>query len=273
MAKSNKLTASNSTAAAVKAVKSLKPGNKAAEQLQNEVIETLERKVVGIPTEAEKTKARAKAAAKPRGGKPGSAMGNQSAQYAEGELTGKPAAKAAPRVSPDKITECKNATSGDYVVVTAGGRSLPIARSKFTGQLSKIAVVGGSMKAVEAYIAEHVPQAQLARGLSGKDAPQSALAAAESRKGKAAPAPEPTKTGKTAKNAATKEAKAERKSAKVGDDQKLTHVAPNPKKAGTSTYLRYEAAYKVGRTVAEVLKHTTRADIDWDVKRGFIKLG
>lgn len=197
--------------------------------------------ITGVPTEAKKAAVRALGAAKPRGGKPGSAMGNQSAQYAEGELTntgesvvakaiaaqkdsggmaGKSAAKitrtkarevqaaAAPaKPGKDVITECKDATGGEYVVVTAGGKSLPIKRSAYIGQLTKIAVVGGSMKAVEEYIKQHKPEAKLANGLSGKDAPQSAMAAAASRKAAAEPAA-PVKTGKTAKVKAQKEAKA-----------------------------------------------------------------
>jgi len=94
------------------------------------------------------------------------------------------APKAAPAKAarPDVIKEVKSAVGGDHVVVSAGaGQSEIIRHGAFKGQLTKLAVVGGSLKAVREFIKTHKPEAKLATGLNGKNAPQSAQAAADSR--------------------------------------------------------------------------------------------
>lgn len=122
---------------------------------------------------ADKT-APAKSAA--RGPKQGSARANQTAGYAKGELT-------KPKVNPDNITSVKGTSDGTgYTAVTAAsGKTEMVKDNRMTGQLRKLAVVGASFKAVQEYLKANKPEAKLARGLDGKTAPQSAMAAAASR--------------------------------------------------------------------------------------------
>jgi hypothetical protein len=57
-----------------------------------------------------------------------------------------------------------------------------------------------------------------------------------------------------------------------GDGQWVVAVRPNPKKPGSDTHARY-AHWVVGRTVRECLAAgLTRADLAWDVTRGFVTL-
>lgn len=57
------------------------------------------------------------------------------------------------------------------------------------------------------------------------------------------------------------------------DDAIIEYVAPCPKKAGSQTASRYNAAYAVGRTIAEAKKlGATAGDLLWDLPRGFIRL-
>lgn len=53
----------------------------------------------------------------------------------------------------------------------------------------------------------------------------------------------------------------------------LTHVAPNPKKPGSSTHGRW-ANYVVGESLGAARRRgTTAADIRWDLARGLIRVG
>lgn len=57
------------------------------------------------------------------------------------------------------------------------------------------------------------------------------------------------------------------------DQHVVRSVAPNPKKAGSATYDRYKH-WEVGVTVAECMRRgLTRADVSWDVERGFVVVG
>lgn len=199
-----------------------------------------------------------------RGPKAGSAMSNQSAR--EDTSAKKPAPA---KINPDTITGLANQRSGPPTTIVETkkadgtlGKCVAIPQSQFIGELTKLAKVGGSLKAVEAYIKAHKPEAKLANGVTGRDAPHASKAVSDA-------------VGGAAKPKAVAAAKPEKKApaAKVEDGKKLTFVAPNPKKPGTATYDRYAQAYKVGKTITEVLRATTRADIDWDVKRGFITFG
>jgi len=54
-------------------------------------------------------------------------------------------------------------------------------------------------------------------------------------------------------------------------EQKLTEVAPNPKRAGCAAHARY-AKYEVGKTFTELLAAgLTRPDFAYDLSHGFIK--
>lgn len=80
-------------------------------------------------------------------------------------------------------------------------------------------------------------------------------------------------TEKPAKAPRPARSPAPRGPAKRGSDPRVvTHVAPNPKKAGSASHARFEL-YKVGMTVDEfVAAGGTIADVKWDSERGFIKL-
>lgn len=54
--------------------------------------------------------------------------------------------------------------------------------------------------------------------------------------------------------------------------RRIAYVAPNPKKPRTASYDRF-SQYREGMTLAEALSAgLTRADLSWDVERGFIRL-
>lgn len=132
------------------------------------------KKISGTKTVAEQAKALKNA----KGPKPGQARSNQTAK-----LT------AAPKANPDSIVSVKATTTGpDHIIVVAGGKTINVPRSQMTGQLGKLAKVGASIKAVEQYIKDHKPDARLARGITGRDAPQASKAVADQRQ-PATPAP------------------------------------------------------------------------------------
>ena len=57
------------------------------------------------------------------------------------------------------------------------------------------------------------------------------------------------------------------------DRRVVLQVAPNPKKPGTGSHLRY-AHWRVGETVeAAVARGMTRADVRYDVARGYVVVG
>jgi hypothetical protein len=73
--------------------------------------------------------------------------------------------------------------------------------------------------------------------------------------------PRPLTGAKNAKNG---------KPAHLNSAATVTYVALNPKKPGSSSHTRY-SHYAPGRSVAELLAAgLTRADIAWDVSRGFV---
>lgn len=97
-----------------------------------------------------------------------------------------------------------------------------------------------------------------------------------------------TKPGKEPKVASKKKAPAEKQPAakkpkkaaapergrapSVSDDAVLTYVAENPKRKGTDAFRKF-AVYKKGMTIGEVVKkNVDRADVNYNLKRGFIKI-
>lgn len=149
--------------------------------------------ITGTKTAAAKQAELTKRSAKPRGGKPGSAMTNQSAEYAEGELTKKPAPKTT--VKSDVISNVKNDSSGGgYIAIAAPGhKTLLLKPTQFKGDVAKLGVVGGSYAAVEAALAkqaESKPAGKLANGITGRDAPHASKAVADANKSKKDPVAE-----------------------------------------------------------------------------------
>lgn len=154
------------------------------------------KKITGVKTPAEQKKALATA----KGPKPGSAMSNQSVKLdtstpekLAAAVKGAAPSKLAAR--PDVIKEVKNTTDGRHVAVKAGAdNTLTFPKTVQAPELLKLAVVGASFKAVQAWLKTNKPEAKLATGLDGRSAPQSAMAAADSRK--------PGKGGTSASSAA-----------------------------------------------------------------------
>lgn len=245
------------------------------------------RKIVGVPTEQEQTKALEKAKTKPRGGKPGSAVASQSAEYEPGAITGKrtPAqhkaadsamtavrkgleakeAKAAPKASPDKITAVNPTRSGPgHIAVDAGSRTVLVPQQRFVGELTKIAIVGGSLKAVEAYLAAHKPAAKLANGITGHDAPHSAQAAADSRKGNSGKVtPEPKVASAASKAKLPAKTSADRAYTVINRD----HGA----RAGSKRAIQLEIVFKHGNTAKARAAGAESVDIKFAADKGFIK--
>lgn len=142
-------------------------------------------KITGTKTPAQKAKALKTA----KGPKAGSARANQSAKLSaadqkqikdEGLARRAKASKVQPK--PGAIKEVKTTVNGSHVVVSTGADKVTYPRTAETAELKKLAVVGASLKAVQDYLKTHKPEAKLARGLDGRSAPQSAMAAADSRK-------------------------------------------------------------------------------------------
>lgn len=140
--------------------------------------------ITGTKTEAQKAAALKNA----KGPKPGSARANQTAKLApepKGQVRRPLEVKTSKLVAkPDVIKEVKGTTDGRYVAVTAGGDNSLIYPATLAGkaELAKLAAVGASFKALQQWLKTHKPEAKLATGLDGRNAPQSAMAAAESRK-------------------------------------------------------------------------------------------
>lgn len=152
------------------------------------------------------------------------------------------------------------------------GKSPKAERADLNRELNKLSAETGAPRAA---MAEAKAKAQLARGINGRDAPQSSKAIADQSRGQPKTTnkadsvtqkrtQKPAKTDKSADKAAKLEA---------SDARKITFVAENPKRPGTASFDRF-AKYKKGMTVAQALAAgITRADIDWDSKRDFIKFG
>lgn len=204
-------------------------------------------KITGVPTEAAKAKARAKA----KGPKPGSARSNQSEKYSAGELTKKS----------DKITQVKSLTpaSAQKTVITTADQNIIVDNSKLTSDLLKLAAVGGSFKAVQEWLATHRPQARLAKGLDGRNAPHSVAAAAEGRKPVTATKPAAAKLSRKGDFAY-----------KVGK--------ANDTRADTWTHYMVEVIQKHSDTASARAAHEKsgkfagkKLDFNWSKAKGYIK--
>lgn len=182
---------------------------------------------------------------------------------------------------PDTIKQVKSDTSGNYVVVSTGGESLPIRTAQFKGEVAKLAIIGASFKAVQAFLKTHKPEAKLANGLNGKNAPQSAQAAAESQRpvGKGSQSVanttdgKNTKTGSTTKSAPAVKASAATKLAKksgYADSAKITATEKGKAKAAKLPASdRLNQMIKAG-TVGAALKIASSADIRYAERTGLL---
>jgi hypothetical protein len=202
-----------------------------------------------------------------KGPKPGATRSNQTAKL-EPETVGAKASKLI--VKPDAIKAMKITVDGSYMAVEAGsGASLVYPRT-LTGraELAKLAAVGASFKALQAWLKTNKPEAKLATGLDGRNAPQSAMAAAESRAGAKADVPAPT-AGK-AKATAKVSMKGDFSYAvgKANDTRPdtWTHYMVALIQKHTDTASAKSAHAKTGKFVGKKLDFTWCRD-----KKGFIK--
>jgi hypothetical protein len=194
-----------------------------------------------------------------RGPKAGSAMSNQSAR------------EAAPKINPDTIVAVAGQRSGPptRIVETkkadgTPGKCVAIPQHAFVGELTKLAVVGGSLKAVEAYIATHKPTAKLATGITSRDAPHASKAVGDQRAA-------PVKADRTVKAAKTK-ARA------PGGDR--TYVVTGTNNAKPDSWRHHMLAMIMACTSTEAAKakHAksgkfvgNKLDFNWTAASGFIK--
>lgn len=200
------------------------------------------------------------------------------AATAKAKTARKPRKAAAPKVDMDAIVASKAANAKDsarHMIQSVGGEFYTFPTEQWIGEVRELTAIGQSFaKAVAAIKALPLvkPKAQLARGIAAKDAQQSAKAVADQSRGQ--PKASNKADAATQKpKAAPKADKASAKAEKLAKDdaRKITFVAENPKRPGSASFDRF-AKYKKGMTVAQALAAgVTRADIDWDSKREFIK--
>lgn len=176
----------------------------------------------------------------------------------------------------DVISAIKPVTSGgNYTVVEAPGQvSLTMKDTVITGAVRKLAVVGGSYKAVKdayAVAVANPPKAGLAKGLDARSAPHSAKSVADAA-GKGNPAKAPAKADKKA----AKKAERAEKAAPKGDDTRAIKILKKDfafGREGSARRASWDACLKSGNVAAYAkaggaLKYLPR----W-ASAGAIKLG
>lgn len=110
-----------------------------------------------------------------------------------------------------------------------------------------------------------------------KGAPKSAAKKAPAAKKPAAKKSPPTAKKPAAKKSAAKKSAAKKsnghgRAPKFSDDSIITFVAENPKRAGTDAYRKF-AQYKKGMRIGDVVKkNVNRADVNYNIARGFVKV-
>lgn len=196
------------------------------------------------------------------------------------------AAKAKPAKLTDEqadvITQSKAVASGrsGIVVDAAGGQSIVIDKDRLTKQLNQLAVVGGSFKAVQAYITAHSSKIApaLAKGIESRANPHSSKAVADDRaRNKPAPATKaPVATGSKAPAKAKLPAKSEIHAATL---TVLVKAKDSGLKDGSDRYMRLQAIEGC-KTVADALAKTIAGgkriamdNLRGMEKRGHVKIG
>lgn len=206
--------------------------------------------------------AKARAQAKAKGPKPGSARSNQSAVYAhKEELVPQPTTK--PKTK-------KVLGAGDFAHPTDKQM-----RAEIEADLRKIANETGAPRLAQ--LGQKQPT-QLARGISSREAPQSAAAMAESRTRKTTPKPA-TKTPTPNKAQSPTASNKSIKGITLLPTQTITIATPNganPYRPGTKAHASFEL-FRTSKTVAATRAAATK-DHDINYLRyasrdGHIKLG
>lgn len=213
-------------------------------------------------------KASKSTAPKARGPKAGSAQSNQS-------VTG---VKATPRANADRIMSSVAATGGNgWVLIGGDDKSLVIAPWQDNAATRKLAIVGGSMRAVREHIATiSKPDAKLARGVDSHNAPHSAKAMADQRNAKAsAKTDKPAATGKG--KARTTKAAANKQPSK-GLDRKYKN-AGRKDESKPDTFRRYMLTTIMSHKNTAAAKEAHKAsgqypthklDFNWAAQQGYI---
>jgi hypothetical protein len=184
------------------------------------------------------------------------------------KLRGKRIAKA----TADTIIVSKGlATSNGTYVEAQNGKSVIVAPWQDKGATRKLMAVGGSLAALNEHLATLAkPTAQLANGVTAKDAPQSAKAVADQKK-----APAATK----GKGKARTEKAAKAKQPSRGTDR--AYVAGSKKdESKPDTFRKYmlTTILKAKSTAAAKAAHaksgkypTHKLDFNWSAQQGYIK--
>lgn len=178
-------------------------------------------------------------------------------------------AKAAPAkktpTDPDAIKACKESKLPEttLTVVSAGGEQVVIDQDKITSSFQKLLTVGGSFKAVAAYLAKHGKAAPaLARGVESRQNPHSSKAVADQR-------------------AAAKPAKAERATtAKAGDKLPVKRGADygyevvnrdHGARPGSKRAIQLDIVFKHKTAQSAKAAGAEAVDLSFAIAQGFIR--
>lgn len=196
-----------------------------------------------------------------------------------------PKAKTAKPAKQDIITSVTISKEGDYIVVVNDTRSEMFTRHKRgdSKEFRAIAVKGSSFDAAQRWHEKNPvpkPQAQLARGIDAKDAPQSAKAVSDQAKGPKAKALGATgggvSKGKNGKDRAVKADKAKQPSKGSNRAYKLAG-RKDESKPGTfrtymlSTIMAHKDTDSAKAAHAKSKQYPThKLDFNWAAQQGYI---
>lgn len=175
-------------------------------------------------------------------------------------------AKAAPAktpTDPDAIKSCKESKLPEttLTVISAGGEKVVIDQDKVTAALQKLLVVGGSFKAVAAYLAKHGKAAPaLARGVESRLNPHSSKAVADKRA-----ASKPAKAATAAKAA-------DKLPVKRGADYGYEVVnRDHGARPGSKRAIQLEIVFKHKTAAAAKAAGAEAVDLSFAIAQGFIR--
>ncbi len=203
-------------------------------------------------------------------------------QFFDAIKSGKAQAIVEKSTNPDTIVESKMDTSGAYLCVTAGGKTVTLKKERVVGPLAKLVKVGGSLRALQEYIKANPVPAKLAKGLDGYNAPHSVAAYKGSVKNAKQPAPTGGKAPAAKAKAAPKASTPKAGNVKHDPATKLTVLVKakdTTLKQGSDRYARLAAIEKcttLGAALAKTIdggKPIKMDNIQGMIKRGHVRLG
>lgn len=189
----------------------------------------------------------------------------------------KTAAKAAPAAKPAKAAPAKTQTDPDAIksckesklpettltVISAGGEKVVIDQDKVTAALQKLLTVGGSFKAVAAYLAKHGKAAPaLARGVESRTNPHSSKAVADQRAASKPAKAERTTTAKSTDKLPVK------RGADYGYEVVNRDHGARP---GSKRAIQLEIVFKHKTAAAAKAAGAEAVDISFAIAKGFIR--